>query len=69
MNLRQQEEISAYMGRCVSLESRIKKMTIENAELQSHLAAAQEAQRQLTTEVTTSLCYVGCLNCLMVCLK
>ena len=39
------------MGRIISVEGRIKKMTIENAELQSHLTAAQDAQRQLTTEV------------------
>ena len=46
------------MGRCVSLETRIKKMTIENAELQSHLVAAQDAQRQLTTEVRLSVCHI-----------
>ena len=60
VNLRQQEEITAFMGRCVSLETRIKKMTIENAELQSHLVAAQDAQRQLTTEVCLSVCLSVC---------
>ncbi len=51
VNLRQQEEISNLMGKIIVLESRLKKATVENAELQSHLSAAQEAQRNLTSEV------------------
>ena len=48
---KQQEEITSLLSKVVSLEAKIKKQTVENAELQAHLTAAQHAQKQLTTEV------------------
>ncbi len=49
--LRQQEDLTGLLSKNISHEGKIKKLTIELTELQAHLAAAQESQRALTTEV------------------
>lgn len=51
VNLMQQEEISMLLGQTINLEGKNKKLVVDNAELNQHLAAAQEAQRQLTAEL------------------
>ncbi|XP_064646093.1 trafficking kinesin-binding protein 1-like isoform X3 [Lineus longissimus] len=49
--LSQQEEITNLLAKVCNLEAKIKKLTIENAEMQSHLQAAQHSQHQLTSEI------------------
>ncbi|KTG04100.1 hypothetical protein cypCar_00047551, partial [Cyprinus carpio] len=50
-SLRQQEEISGFLGQIVDLEQRCKGLTAENEELTQHLNASRESQSQLKTEL------------------
>ncbi|XP_023661990.1 trafficking kinesin-binding protein 1 isoform X4 [Paramormyrops kingsleyae] len=48
---RQQEEITHLLSQIVDLQKKSKSYAIENEELNQHLAAAKDAQRQLTAEL------------------
>ncbi|CAH1789722.1 unnamed protein product, partial [Owenia fusiformis] len=51
VNIKQQEEITSLLGRIVDLEAKVKKVSVENGELHSHVQASQEAQKSLTNEL------------------
>ncbi|XP_070570842.1 trafficking kinesin-binding protein 1-like isoform X10 [Ptychodera flava] len=51
-NQRQQEEITSLLAQIVDLQSKVKKLTIENDELHQELQAGKEAQRELTAELS-----------------
>ncbi|XP_064203837.1 trafficking kinesin-binding protein 1-like isoform X2 [Anguilla rostrata] len=48
---RQQEEITHLLSQIVDLQKKAKSYSVENEELSQHLAAAKDAQRQLTAEL------------------
>ncbi|XP_053324425.1 trafficking kinesin-binding protein 1 isoform X12 [Spea bombifrons] len=48
---RQQEEITHLLSQIVDIQKKAKAYTVENEELVQHLAAAKDAQRQLTAEL------------------
>ncbi|XP_061110696.1 trafficking kinesin-binding protein 1-like isoform X1 [Conger conger] len=48
---RQQEEITHLLSQIVDLQKKAKSFSVENEELSQHLAAAKDAQRQLTAEL------------------
>lgn len=49
---RQQEEIQSLNTQILAVQARNNKLSIENAELQKHLSAAVEAQKDLTAEIS-----------------
>ncbi|XP_023930896.1 trafficking kinesin-binding protein 1 [Lingula anatina] len=49
--MRQQEEITNLLAQVVDMQKKNKELVIENAELQKHLLAAQDAQKDLTEEI------------------
>ncbi|XP_078715581.1 trafficking kinesin-binding protein 1 isoform X1 [Lampetra fluviatilis] len=48
---RQQEEITHLLSQIVDLQKKVKTYTADNEELNQHLSAAKDAQRQLTAEL------------------
>uniref|UniRef100_A0AAY4BDP6 Trafficking protein, kinesin binding 1a n=1 Tax=Denticeps clupeoides TaxID=299321 RepID=A0AAY4BDP6_9TELE len=62
---RQQEEITYLLSQIVDLQKKTKTYAVENEELSQHLAAAKDAQRQLTAELQElEQKYVECIEML-----